>query len=83
MSTFPVRTLPAPFRERLFVFGLLVLFGLISVQYSHKALSHRGAFDRWAEAWELLSGLPGEVEAINLDRGDAFFTALGRLAALT
>jgi len=46
------------------------------------ALDGRGAFDRWAEAWSLLSDLPGEVEAINLDRGDAFFTALGRLAAL-
>ena len=47
------------------------------------ALSGRGAYDRWAEAWELLSDLPGEVEAINLDRGDAFFTALGRLGALS
>jgi DNA polymerase-3 subunit delta' len=46
------------------------------------ALEGRGAFDRWAEAWEMLSNLPGEVEAINLDRGDAFFTALGRLHAL-
>jgi DNA polymerase-3 subunit delta' len=42
----------------------------------------RGALDRWAEAWEMLSALPGEVEALNLDRGDAFFTALGRLKAL-
>lgn len=38
---------------------------------------------RSAEAWSLLSDLPGEAEAINLDRGDAFFTALGRLAALS
>ena len=47
------------------------------------ALDGRGAFDRWAEAWEMLSELPGEVDAINLDRGDAFFTALGRLGALS
>jgi DNA polymerase III subunit delta' len=47
------------------------------------ALDGRGAFDRWAEAWEMLSDLPGEVDGINLDRGDAFFTALGRLGALS
>ncbi|HZZ90852.1 MAG TPA: DNA polymerase III subunit delta' [Caulobacteraceae bacterium] len=46
------------------------------------ALEGRGPFDRWAEAWERLSDLPGEVDGINLDRGDAFFTALGRLGAL-
>lgn len=46
------------------------------------ALDGRGAFDRWAEAWAMLSDLPGEVDGINLDRGDAFFTALGRLGAL-
>ena len=45
------------------------------------ALEGRGV-DRWAEAWSLVAELPGEVEAINLDRADAFFTALGRLAAL-
>jgi DNA polymerase III subunit delta' len=47
------------------------------------ALDGRGAFDRWAEAWAMLSDLPGEVDGINLDRGDAFFTALGRLGALS
>jgi DNA polymerase-3 subunit delta' len=46
------------------------------------ALDGRGAIDRWAEGWSMLSDLPGEVEGINLDRADAFFTALGRLAAL-
>jgi hypothetical protein len=30
----------------------------------------------------MLSDLPGEVDGINLDRGDAFFTALGRLGAI-
>jgi len=38
--------------------------------------------DRWTDAWSLLSDLPGEVGAVNLDRGDAFFAALERLAAL-
>jgi DNA polymerase-3 subunit delta' len=38
--------------------------------------------DRWAEAWSLVSDLPGEVEGLNLDRADAFFTALERLGAL-
>jgi DNA polymerase-3 subunit delta' len=49
---------------------------------SEAALAGRGASDRWAEAWSLLGDLAGETEAINLDRGDALFTALGRLAAL-
>ncbi len=35
--------------------------------------------DRWARAWEGLATLPREVEAVNLDRADAFFTAIGRL----
>ncbi len=46
------------------------------------AMGGQGALDRWAEAWEVVSDLPGEAEAINLDRADAFFTALGRLKAL-
>jgi len=41
------------------------------------------AVDRWAQAWETLQRLPREVEALNLDRTDALFTALEdlRLAA--
>jgi DNA polymerase-3 subunit delta' len=35
--------------------------------------------DRWARAWETLVALPREAEAVNLDRADAFFTAIGRL----
>jgi DNA polymerase-3 subunit delta' len=35
--------------------------------------------ERWARAWETLNVLPREVEAVNLDRADAFFTAIGRL----
>ena len=46
------------------------------------ALEGRGALDRMAQAWSLVSDLPGEAEAINLDRADAFFTALSRLKAL-
>ncbi len=38
-----------------------------------------GAVERWAEAWQGLSAMPREVEAVNLDRADAFFTAIGRL----
>jgi len=38
-----------------------------------------GALDRWAEAWETLQRLPREVEALNLDRADALFTALSEL----
>jgi DNA polymerase III subunit delta' len=38
-----------------------------------------GGLDRWAQAWETLQRLPREVEALNLYRADAFFTALGEL----
>jgi DNA polymerase-3 subunit delta' len=38
-----------------------------------------GALDRWAAAWETLQRLPREVEALNLDRADALFTALAEL----
>lgn len=39
----------------------------------------QGALDRWAQAWETLERLPREAEALNLDRADAFFTALSAL----
>ncbi len=45
------------------------------------ALAGQGALERQAEAWSLVSDAPGEADAINLDRADVFFTALGRLAA--
>jgi DNA polymerase-3 subunit delta' len=38
-----------------------------------------GGLDPWAQAWETLQRLPREVEALNLDRTDALFTALGEL----
>lgn len=38
-----------------------------------------GRLDRWALAWETLQRLPREVEALNLDRADALFTALTEL----
>lgn len=38
-----------------------------------------GALDPWAQAWETLQRLPREAEALNLDRADALFTALGEL----
>ncbi|HEV2531617.1 DNA polymerase III subunit delta' [Phenylobacterium sp.] len=37
------------------------------------------SLDRWAQAWETLQRLPREVEALNLDRADALFTALTEL----
>jgi DNA polymerase-3 subunit delta' len=38
-----------------------------------------GGLDRWAQAWETLQRLSRDVEALNLDRTDALFTALGEL----
>jgi DNA polymerase-3 subunit delta' len=44
-----------------------------------RATEGQGALDRWAQAWETLQRLPREVEALNLDRTDALFTALTEL----
>jgi len=44
-----------------------------------RARESAGALDRWVQAWETLQRLPREVEAVNLDRADAFFTALSEL----
>ena len=50
---------------------------------SERALAgERDGLDAWAEAFEFLAQLPGQVAAVNLDRGDAFYTALARLRAL-
>ncbi len=43
------------------------------------ARAGHGGQDGWAQAWETLQRLPREVEALNLDRSDALFTALGEL----
>jgi DNA polymerase-3 subunit delta' len=43
-----------------------------------KAIAGQDA-ERWAEAYDFVSGLPAKVEAVNLDRADAFHTALARL----
>lgn len=48
---------------------------------SRLAAEGYGGLDRWASAWETLQRLPREVEAVNLDRSDAFFTALAELRA--
>ena len=40
-----------------------------------------GGLDRWAESWSMLSRTPGRAEALNLDRADAFWTAMADLAA--
>ncbi len=55
----------------------------IQVMASERALAgEREGLNAWAEAFEFLAQLPGQVEAVNLDRGDAFFTALARLRAV-
>jgi DNA polymerase-3 subunit delta' len=46
---------------------------------ANHAAAGSGGLDRWAAAWETLQRLPREVEAVNLDRADAFFTALSEL----
>lgn len=49
--------------------------GFATDQAGHGA----GGLDRWAAAWETLQRLPREVEGLNMDRADAFFTALADL----
>ncbi|MDZ4375705.1 MAG: DNA polymerase III subunit delta' [Phenylobacterium sp.] len=51
----------------------------VHAQATHRAREGFGSLDRWAEAWETLQRLPREVEALNLDRTDALFTALSEL----
>jgi DNA polymerase-3 subunit delta' len=36
---------------------------------------------RWTQAWEMLIRLPREAEGLNLDRADAFWTAMAELRA--
>jgi DNA polymerase-3 subunit delta' len=40
-----------------------------------------GGLDAWAQAWSVLDRLPREVEALNLDRGEALLAALADLRA--
>jgi len=37
------------------------------------------AVDRWTRSWERLTRLPGEVEALNLDRADALWSTVADL----
>ena len=37
--------------------------------------------ERWARAWGQIDSVPGEAEAVNLDRADVLFTAIGQLRA--
>lgn len=43
------------------------------------AAAGEGRLDPWATAWESLQRIPREAEGLNLDRADAFFTALNEL----
>jgi DNA polymerase-3 subunit delta' len=38
-----------------------------------------GRPEPWLDAWDQLTNLPGEAEGLNLDRQDAFWTAIGAL----
>ena len=48
---------------------------------TRRATEGIGGLDALAQAWSVLDRLPREVEALNLDRGDALFTALADLRA--
>ena len=58
--------------------------GVVTINASARglALSGVGGLPQaaaWAEAWEKLLHLAAETEALNLDRADAFWSALGEL----
>ena len=40
---------------------------------------HMNGLERWGSAWDKLQALPGQVEGLNLDRAEAFWTALAEL----
>lgn len=46
-----------------------------------RAAAGEGELDRWAEAFTYLNALEEQVGTLNLDRADAFYAALARLAA--
>jgi DNA polymerase-3 subunit delta' len=46
---------------------------------AERAAQGVGGLDCWAQVWETLQRLSRDVEALNLDRADALFTALGEL----
>jgi DNA polymerase-3 subunit delta' len=48
---------------------------------SQAAAGLADGLDRWAQAWEMISRLPAEAEGLNLDRADAFWTAMRELRA--
>lgn len=48
---------------------------------THSAGQGSAIGDGWARAWERLVALPREVEGLNLDRTDAFWTMIGDLRA--
>jgi DNA polymerase III subunit delta' len=47
----------------------------------NEALEGRGGSERWPAVWERLIRLPREAEGLNLDRADAFWTAVADLRA--
>ena len=45
------------------------------------ALASAGGADAWAAAWRTVLAAPGEAEALNLDRADAFWSVVAALRA--
>jgi DNA polymerase-3 subunit delta' len=60
-----------------------LLFERLAAQVHDQAVraTEQGGGTRWAEAWSAIAALPPEVEGLNLDRADAFWTAIGALKA--
>jgi len=65
-----------------------LLMERMAEQLRHAALTgvsdpgvDRADVDRWAALWEALVRLPAEVEGLNLDRSDAFWTVVADLKA--
>ena len=65
-------------------FNLLIerIADQIRAMATNQAMTGEGeGLDRWSQAWERLMQLPDQTEGLNLDRADAFWTAMRELRA--
>ena len=81
----PMLTLTDSFRGPEGAARFELLFERLAEQVRERALDAAGQgatpSDRWYSVWDRLMRLPREAEAVNLDRTDAFWTAMAELRA--
>lgn len=81
----PMQALTDSFRGAEGAARFELLFERLAEQVHARALASAGQgavpSDRWYQVWERLTALPQTVEAVNLDRTDAFWSAMAELRA--